>query len=231
MKTRIKTNGFIIFCVLLLIGLFPDIFFRSGKNYPFEVSLGISGITLILLGQLLRISARGFKSENSHNGHRLLQNGPYALVRNPMYLGILLIGMGIVLMLFKWWAGGIFLLVFILRYVMLIFKEEKKLQLAFPDDFAAYQKQAPRIFPKMSLLLKDDLAGYLPLKFSWIKKEIGSISTVLCATFLIKSWQVIIRQGIGAYLSQLITYLCVMILFVGVAGYLNRQTLARERAC
>jgi Ca2+/Na+ antiporter len=148
-----------------------------------------------------------------------------------MYLGILLIGLGIVLMLFKWWAICIFLLIFILRYTMLIFKEEKKLQVAFPDDYASYQKRTTRIFPKMSLVFRKELSTYLPLKLPWLEKEIGPVISVLVGTLLIKSWLVYVNQGITICLNQAATLLCIIILFIGVAGYLHRQTIDKEKQC
>jgi hypothetical protein len=199
-------------------------FFRQEKNRSLELIINVLGITLILLGQLLRVSARGFKSENSSSGHAMIKVGPYALVRNPMYLGILLIGLGIVLMLFKWWAAGIFLVIFISRYIVLIFEEEKKLQAAFPDYYLDYQKQVPRILPKINSLIREDLSVYLPLKLPWLKKEIGPILAVLFGTLLIKSWRIIVNQGIIVYLNEAATLLCVIFLFVGMVSYLSRQT-------
>ena len=90
MKKRLKINGFIMFIAVLLILIFPAIFFRKPGSYLYDSIMEIIGIVLILLGQFLRVSARGYKSEHSNNSRSLIQGGPYALVRNPMYLGILL---------------------------------------------------------------------------------------------------------------------------------------------
>ena len=63
MKRRIKINGFIIFIAVLLTAFFPAIFFRKANNDFFDEIMEILGIAFILLGQILRVSARGFKSE------------------------------------------------------------------------------------------------------------------------------------------------------------------------
>lgn len=229
MKKRLKINGVIIFCVFLLIVSLPNIFFRNDKATSFNVIAQIIGITFIVLGQILRVSSRGFKSEHSGNGRLLIQGGPYALVRNPMYLGILLIGLGIILMLFKWWVACIFLLVFIARYLMLIFAEEKKLSALFSKEHQDYRKRVPRILPSITTVLKTDIVEYLPIKLPWIKKEIGSILAVLSVVFFFKSWQDIKNEGLSSYLKDAIIIIFTVILFISLIIYLNRRTAALER--
>ncbi|MCX5704077.1 MAG: isoprenylcysteine carboxylmethyltransferase family protein, partial [Candidatus Omnitrophica bacterium] len=202
MKKRLKINGLIMFIAVVAIVFFPAIFFRRSNSYLYDGIMEITGIVLILLGQLLRVSARGYKSEHSNNSRSLIQGGPYALVRNPMYLGILLIGLGIVAILFKWWVVGIFLLVFIIRYQLLIFKEEKKLAALFPGTYQDYQRSVPRILPSISMIAKKDVGEYLPLKLSWLKKEIGSVLTVLFITLVLESWEDVKAEGIRAYSKE-----------------------------
>lgn len=229
MKRRIKINGFIIFCAFLAITLFPALFFRNGKIASLDRAAEIFGVAFILLGQIIRVSARGYKSEHSQNGHSLILGGPYALVRNPMYLGILLIGLGVALMLFNWWVICIFLWFFIIRYILLIFKEEKKLLALFPQRYPAYQQRVPRILPLLTTLLQKDISEYLPLKLSWLKKEIGSILAVLLVTLFLESWEEIKNKGIGVYLKEAIAYLAIIILFIFVVVYLNRRTESLEK--
>lgn len=232
MKKRIKINGFIIFFTCLLIVSFPTVFFRNNKptsSFSLDTVAEVFGITFILLGQIFRVSSRGFKSEHSGNGHSLIQNGPYALVRNPMYLGILLIGAGIVLMLFKWWVIGIFLLVFIMRYLVLIFKEEKKLQAMFAGDYLAYQQKVPRILPSLSCLWGKDISEYFPLKLSWLKKEIGSILVVLLTVLFLESWEDIKNKGIAIYFKEVISIIVIILLFITLVIYLSKRTAGLEK--
>lgn len=229
MKRRLKINGVIIFVAFILTAAFPAIFFRKEKITFLDQAAEISGVALILLGQIIRVSSRGYKSENSQGGHALIQDGPYSLVRNPMYLGIFLIGMGIVSVLFNCWAGGFFLLVFIIRYLILVFKEEKRLLLMFPEDYPAYKKRTPRILPYWKMLLQDDISEYLPLKVPWLKKEIGPISAVLFITFFIESWEDIQNKGIGVYFKEALVYLTIIILFGCTVIYLSRRTINSQR--
>jgi len=228
-KRRLKINGVIMFMVILSIAFFPTIFFRNKRNDFLDQIMEIFGVALILLGQIFRVSGRGYKSEYSKDGHSLIQGGPYAACRNPMYLGILLIGLGVVAMLFKWWVVCIFLLVFIVRYLLLIFKEEKKLKATFPLDYPDYQQRVPRILPSWTLLLQKDISEYLPLKLSWLKKEIGSILAVLLIAVFLESWEDIKNKGIAIYFKEAIVYLAIIILFICVVIYLSRRTASLEK--
>lgn len=231
MKKRLKTNGSIIFFGVLLLVLFPKSFFRNDKPDSFYTVIEACGLTMILLGQLLRVSARGFKAEHSQEGGLLIKSGPYQLMRNPMYLGILLIGLGIVLVLFKWWVTGVFLLIFFFRYILLIYKEEEKLNTLFPDGFPAYKQQVPRLLPSLSVIFKTNITEYFPLKLSWLRKEIGSISTTLFVVLLLKSWEDIRNKGLKNYLKEAMVMLAVIIFFVLLIIHLSRQTNEQDEKC
>jgi protein-S-isoprenylcysteine O-methyltransferase Ste14 len=208
----------------MMIVLFPSFFFRHQRLGSLEEIAEIFGIALILFGQLIRTSARGYKSEQSQNGHALIQGGPYLLVRNPMYLGILLIGLGIVLILFQWWVMAAFLIVFVVRYLLLIFKEEKKLLDVFSGQYKTYQGKVPRLIPPLTMLLQADISEYLPLKLSWLKKEIGTILAVLLITLFVESWQDISYQEIKLYLEEVIVISLIIIIFISLVIYLIRRT-------
>lgn len=229
MKRRLKINGLIILLACILLILFPAVFLRSTKEASWDKLAEISGIAFILLGQIFRASSRGYKSENSGSGHSLIQSGPYALVRNPMYLGILFIGLGTVLVLFNWWILVVFLCIFIWRYLFLIFKEEKKLLAMFPQDYEDYRQKVPRLLPPPAAVLQKDIVEYLPLKLSWLKKEIGSILAVLLIVLFLEGWKDVKSEGIEVYLKEAILYLTIIILFIFLIIYLIRRTNNQQK--
>lgn len=224
MKRRLKINGFIIFIAFAAIVIFPKIFFSSGKSAIIDGLTDILGVTIILTGQLLRISARGAKSEYSLQGERLIKIGPYSLARNPMYLGIFLIGTGVVILLFRWWTIAIFLLVFVVRYLLLILKEEKKLLALFSDEYRDYCKKTPRLFPSPGKILKQNWGNFVPLKPSWLKKEMGSTLTLLFVSILIESWEDIKNEGIKGYFKEVLVVSIVVAVFACLIIYLIRKT-------
>jgi protein-S-isoprenylcysteine O-methyltransferase Ste14 len=218
-----------MFLAILFLVLFPAVFLRSAKKASWDEVAEIFGIAFIFLGQIFRASSRGYKSENSGSGHSLIQSGPYALVRNPMYLGILFIGLGIVLVLFNWWILVVFLCIFIWRYLFLIFKEEKKLLAMFPQDYEDYQQKVPRLLPSPAVVLQKDIVEYLPLKLSWLKKEIGSILAVLLIVLFLEGWKDVKSEGIRIYLKEAILFLIIIILFIFLIIYLIRRTNNQQK--
>ncbi len=232
MKKRLKINGVIMFLAFLLVAIFPEIFLRRacGAMRLWDRFAGVLGVSSILLGQLFRLSARGFKAENSKNGNALIESGPYSLVRNPMYLGIFLIGSGVVLMLFEWWVLAVFIIIFIIRYIPLVYSEEKKLTALFPESYSAYCKKVPqRIWPSLWAMLKQEMSVYLPVKMAWVKKEIGSILAVLLSALLIKSWEVAQGRGIILYFGETAGIFIIIGLSICLLIYLNWRTTKPKR--
>lgn len=223
MKRRLEINGVIIVLASALVAFFPQVFFRSRINFYYDLLLKLLGISCILLGQIFRVSARGYKAEYSRQGQQLIQGGPYALVRNPMYLGILLIGLGVVLVLFKWWGVFIFLSVFTLRYILLIFAEEKKLLKLFPEEYPLYLQQTPRLIPSAPALLKKNIRDYLPLKAYWLKKELGTMLAVLLSTLTLEAYLAIRSEGLKAYFKEAACIAALVLLFACFIGYLGRK--------
>jgi protein-S-isoprenylcysteine O-methyltransferase Ste14 len=230
MKKRLKINGIIMGCAAIVVAFLPGIFLRNNPSGGIEEYIEILGFSFILLGQIIRVSSRGYKAEHSRESQALIQGGPYQVVRNPMYLGILLIGLGVILAVFKLWVAVIFLIVFVIRYILLIYKEEKKLLAAFPGAYREYCKKVPRILPSLSSLIKLDAAEYLPIKIPWIKKEIGSILSLLFLTLFAESREDIYREGIKAYLRQSLWLILTFVLFIIFVILLSKRTGKRDES-
>ena len=145
-----------------------------------------------------------------------------------MYLGIFLIGLGVVLAVFRWWAAVVFIAVFIIRYILLIYQEEKKLGARFPQAYPEYCRKVPRIFPALSSIIKLDIIEYLPIKIIWFKKEIGSILTLLLLTLLIESWDDIAEEGFRAYLQQSLWIFSTFVLFTILVILLSKRTTKKN---
>ena len=80
--------------------------------------------------------------------HQWVTHGPFALIRHPMYLVILLIGLGEILISRTW------TMVFIaLHFVLLVrrtIREEEALAAEFGEQWQDYCKQTPRSIPRFS---------------------------------------------------------------------------------
>jgi protein-S-isoprenylcysteine O-methyltransferase Ste14 len=213
MKQRIKVNGIVIILGILSIIIFRNQLIRHSAFFYDDI-LEILGVSLILFGQLLRVSARGHKAERSQSGHQLIQDGPYSIVRNPMYLGIILIGVGTVFFILELWAVILFALLFVLQYRDLFIKEEKILEGAFGEKYIAYKKIVPRILPNPAGIFKKDVRDYLPLKLSWFKRESLSILLVLVVSLLFELREEIIINGWSALIPETFVFLIVAVLYL-----------------
>ncbi|MFH0827828.1 MAG: isoprenylcysteine carboxylmethyltransferase family protein, partial [Candidatus Omnitrophota bacterium] len=212
MKQRIKINGVVIIIGVAVIAFFPDRIIRHSSFFLDDV-LEVIGVSLILLGQLLRVSARGHKAENSLGGNHLIQDGPYSVVRNPMYLGIILIGLGTVLFILEFWVAVVFAALFISRYLQLFVKEEKILLKSFGQEYAAYKKNVPRLFPSLSFIFKKEMHSWLPLKLAWFKREFPSIAVVLGVCLAIEFREAVKSNGLSALIPEAFILLTVAIFY------------------
>jgi len=79
-------------------------------------------------------------------GHELITSGPYALVRHPIYTGLLTMFVATVIVLGH--VAGIIAmpLVFVSIWIKLRYEEKLMLQ-KFPDQYAAYQHRVKRLIP------------------------------------------------------------------------------------
>lgn len=184
MKRRIRIQGILIFSALILTIFLYKIVLPIRKGESLDEFLDVLGVALVLFGFLFRISSRGHKEEQSSMGKSLVIDGPYALIRNPMYFGTLMIGTGIIFTLLALWTIPLFFIIFLLIYMPQIKKEERKLSEQFGHEYGDYFRTVPRYFPKFSSLLR--IQNYLSLRPPWIKKELPSLVTVVVVIFIIE---------------------------------------------
>jgi len=79
-------------------------------------------------------------------GHELITSGPYALVRHPIYTGLLTMFVATVIVLGH--VAGIIGMPFVFASLWIKLRYEEKLMLEqFPEQYAAYQKRVKRIIP------------------------------------------------------------------------------------
>lgn len=110
-------------------------------SHPTVKSMAI-GIPVSVLGLLLRGWATGHLEKNM----QLAQSGPYAYVRNPLYLGTLLVASGLVVAARRWELAILFAAVFLLIYLPVIELEEQHLRKLFPV-FTSYSHRVPALIP------------------------------------------------------------------------------------
>jgi len=111
------------------------------------------GAIFLLIGEAIRVWAAGYIQVYrvaAVGADRLVTAGPYAFVRNPLYWGNFLIGLGYAHSANWWPAYLIFGALYLYIYSSVIPHEEEYLSRTFKDDYATYRKSVPRFLPRLS---------------------------------------------------------------------------------
>ena len=106
----------------------------------------VLGALIAVIGIVLRTLASGQVKKNQE----LTMTGPYAYVRNPLYLGSIIIAIGFAVAARDLWVAVAILAMFVLIYVPVIRGEETFLRNQFPayDD---YERRVPSLLPRTLL--------------------------------------------------------------------------------
>ncbi len=137
------------------------------------------GAPVILVGEAIRIWAHGYLKK----AKELATHGPYAFVRNPLYIGNFLIGFGFCLIIWNPIIGVVYPIGFFLVYWVTVRGEEQRLAFSFGDAYANYLQNVPRFLPRL-VPYKDRTNGTFTFHRAW---EHGECITILAslASFLL----------------------------------------------
>ncbi len=119
---------------------------------PHVDALAWTGVVLCIAGLAFCIWARFTLGRNwsgvvtLKGGHELIMRGPYAVVRHPIYTGLLTMFVATVIVLGH--VAGIIALPLVFVSIWIKLRHEEKLMLQkFPDQYAAYQRRVKRLIP------------------------------------------------------------------------------------
>lgn len=110
------------------------------------------GLALYFVGNLLAFAAvKTLDQQYSgyvtlQDGHKLVQNGIYGVIRHPIYLRMLLVGVSVPL-IFRSWLWVPFLVIVIGIVTYRIRQEEKLLGEQFGPEFESYRRRTWRLLP------------------------------------------------------------------------------------
>ena len=143
LKARIRHTR--IFCFLLIPVLAVTAPSWPEHSLPHEIMefwghLFVSGGVLIRVLSSVYIGGR--KNES------LITNGPFSVVRNPLYVGTFLALVGVALMTGSMTAIAILVTAFCLYYHVTVKREEVYLQQKFGARYRSYSERVPRWVPE-----------------------------------------------------------------------------------
>ena len=105
----------------------------------------IPGIWFVLAGLLVRCWAAGY----IRKVRVLTTAGPYSFVRNPLYVGNFLMGLGFCLFVRDLMLSLIYVIVFFFFYVGTVKKEEALLIDLFKEEYVNYKNKVPVFIPRI----------------------------------------------------------------------------------
>ena len=147
--------------------------------YSLDVSLNISlilsvlGFFLVMLGGFGRIWAslyiEGFKTKT------LIKEGPYSMVRNPLYVFSLMIFTGLCLAIKSIPISIALITIFTLFHIPTILNEEKTLLDTHDESYREYYKSTPRLFPNIFKYRKPKSTDRIEVKIERINKRLWEV--------------------------------------------------------
>jgi protein-S-isoprenylcysteine O-methyltransferase Ste14 len=139
--------------LLLVLVALPLLWNRHGPPSTFWT---VAGLSLCAAGQALRAWVLGQVPDGTSGQNEKLMAtslntaGPYALTRNPLYLGNLGITLGLALIAHDPLLLGIVALLFALQYRAIIAAEERFLAQKFGAEYGAWCERVPRFWPRLA---------------------------------------------------------------------------------
>jgi protein-S-isoprenylcysteine O-methyltransferase Ste14 len=123
--------------------------------HPTAITM-IAGAATVLTGEFLRlwgVSIAGSETRTTGpvGGTFLITTGPFAFVRNPLYVGNILLycGMGIMSNALLPWLPVVALAYFLFQYYLIVTLEEEYLRTTFGVRYEQYCQAVPRFFPAL----------------------------------------------------------------------------------
>jgi protein-S-isoprenylcysteine O-methyltransferase Ste14 len=124
--------------------------------HPTAISM-LTGFLFVGVGEFLRlwgvaIAGSETRTTGPVGGTYLITKGPFAYVRNPLYLGNMLLyfGAGIMSNALFPWLPLLALTYFVFQYSRIVSLEEEYLLKTFKEEFVKYCESTSRFFPKFN---------------------------------------------------------------------------------
>lgn len=112
-----------------------------------------AGFVVVVLGELIRMwGVHHIGSVSRTRSERLgplIDSGPFAVVRNPLYIGNILLWLGFTLSARLPWLAPVVLVVLGLEYHAIVRWEERLLETRIGDSYRHYLTRVPRWIPNL----------------------------------------------------------------------------------
>ena len=152
----------------------------------------LAGAVFVVLGELLRVWAVSYAGSETRTtggvgGSNLVTQGPFGIVRNPLYIGnvAIYVGFGIMSKAIFPYLTMICFLYFLFQYYCIILNEEEYLQITYKEKFDMYKKYVNRLLPSFKKL-PFELKSTLPLDINeGFKSDKNSLTAIFLVVLII----------------------------------------------
>ncbi len=158
---------------------------------PGVVSFAV-GLAVTLIGEGIRFWGVAYAGSLTRvtggvGAPSLIVAGPFARMRNPLYVGNMIMYVGIGLManaLTPWLvvAAGLY---FFFQYSMIVSLEEDFLSKEFGEEYHEYRKAVPRFIPRLTRFTSDAAEHQLPSWREGLRSEKRTLQALVLVTGLI----------------------------------------------
>jgi len=149
------------------------------------------GLAVALLGESIRFwgvayAGSATRTTGRAGGARLITDGPFGLVRNPLYVGNFFLSLGVVIMCWAWmpWMVLVHSFLFSLQYYFIVRHEEEYLAHTFPE-YKEYRRQVHRWIPRLSPCQLTDQIRTQPNYPKALRSERNTLQAIVAVSALI----------------------------------------------
>jgi protein-S-isoprenylcysteine O-methyltransferase Ste14 len=144
--------------------------FPSPPDAP-GASLWIVGALIVAIGEAIRLWAvhhiGAISRTRSDRLGPLVSSGPFALIRNPLYVGNILLWTGFAVSAQLVWLAPIIVVLLTLEYHAIVRWEEGLLAQRIGEPYSQYAARVPRWLPSLSAFSKSPGPAPITATFSW----------------------------------------------------------------
>jgi protein-S-isoprenylcysteine O-methyltransferase Ste14 len=156
-----------------------------------------TGLAVMLSGEAVRFwgvahAGSATRTTATAGGGELITSGPFAYVRNPLYVGNFFIGLGVMIMYWAWmpWMAVIYIVLFGIQYTLIVRLEEEYLQGQFKESYEPYCRKVGRWIPRLRTFTHAEQRR--PQLFKALKSERNTLQAIatFCGLLLLR-WLVL----------------------------------------
>jgi len=128
--------------MLVLRWLWPLPILGGGAFWP-AIALVVLGVGILVWGRRTLV-AGGTNVDPSLPSTAVVTSGPYRISRNPLYVGLAIVYLGLTLAFDVWWGIALLVLVLLVMHLGVIQREERYLERKFGDAYRQYRSAVRR---------------------------------------------------------------------------------------